>query len=126
MQVVCGGEFGTPGLNPENEKGETGHNAPNFTIWLAGRGVRVGHTHGKTDDTGSRAVEGKAHFRRATPAKTSIAIFSEFRPIVRRLQYGLSREPQRHHSAADDFNRSEGGCHGSGIASLAGARIWLK
>ena len=74
MQVVCGGKFGTPGLNPENEKGETGHNAPNFTIWLAGRGVRVGHTHGKTDDTGSRAVEGKAHFRRATLAKTSVAV----------------------------------------------------
>lgn len=61
--VVWGGEFGRPGLIPEDGKDETGHNANGFTFWLAGGGVKGGHVHGKTDDTGARAVEGKVHFR---------------------------------------------------------------
>ena len=61
--VVWGGEFGRPGINPDSDKDETGHNARGFTFWLAGGGVRAGHTHGKTDPTGARAVEGKVHFR---------------------------------------------------------------
>jgi hypothetical protein len=61
--VVWGGEFGRPGLTPEDGKDETGHNARGFTFWLAGGGVKSGHVHGKTDPTGSRAVEGKVHFR---------------------------------------------------------------
>ncbi len=61
--VVWGGEFGRPGLSPDKDKDETGHNANGFTFWLAGGGVKAGHTHGKTDDTGARAVEGKVHFR---------------------------------------------------------------
>jgi hypothetical protein len=61
--VVWGGEFGRPGLTPENGKDETGHNARGFTFWLAGGGVKSGHVHGKTDSTGARAVEGKVHFR---------------------------------------------------------------
>lgn len=61
--VVWGGEFGRPGLVPENGKDETGHNARGFTFWMAGGGVKAGHVHGKTDPTGSRAVEGKVHFR---------------------------------------------------------------
>ena len=61
--VIWGGEFGRPGLTPENGKDETGHNARGFTFWLAGGGVKRGHVHGKTDPTGARAVEGKVHFR---------------------------------------------------------------
>jgi hypothetical protein len=61
--VIWGGEFGRPGLTPENGKDETGHNANGFTFWLAGGGVKRGHVHGKTDPTGARAVEGKVHFR---------------------------------------------------------------
>ncbi len=61
--VVWGGEFGRPGLTPEDGKDETGHNYRGFTFWLAGGGVKGGHVHGKTDDTGARAVEGKVHFR---------------------------------------------------------------
>lgn len=61
--VIWGGEFGRPGLTPENGKDETGHNARGFTFWLAGGGVKQGHIHGKTDETGARAVEGKVHFR---------------------------------------------------------------
>lgn len=61
--VVWGGEFGRPGLTPENGKDETGHNEKGFTFWLAGGGVKGGYVHGKTNETGSRAVEGKVHFR---------------------------------------------------------------
>lgn len=61
--VVWGGEFGRPGLTPEDGKDETGHNANGFTFWLAGGGVKGGYIHGKTDDTGAKAVEGKVHFR---------------------------------------------------------------
>lgn len=61
--VVWGGEFGRPGLTPENKKDETGHNAKGFTFWMAGGGTKGGYVHGKTSDTGSRAVEGKVHFR---------------------------------------------------------------
>jgi hypothetical protein len=61
--VIWGGEFGRPGLTPDDGKDETGHNARGFTFWLAGGGVKRGYTHGKTDPTGARAVEGKVHFR---------------------------------------------------------------
>ena len=61
--VVWGGEFGRPGLVPGNGKDETGHNARGFTFWLAGGGVKRGYGHGRTNDTGSAAVDGKVHFR---------------------------------------------------------------
>lgn len=61
--VVWGGEFGRPGLTPETKKNETGHNYRGFTFWLAGGGTKPGYTHGKTDATGARSVEGRVHFR---------------------------------------------------------------
>jgi len=61
--LVWGGEFGRPGLIPDNGKDETGHNEKGFTFWLAGGGAKAGYAHGKTTETGSRAVEGKVHFR---------------------------------------------------------------
>lgn len=61
--VIWGGEFGRPGLKPSEKKDDTDHNARGFTFWLAGGGVKAGYVHGRTDETGSRAVEGKVHFR---------------------------------------------------------------
>jgi hypothetical protein len=61
--VIWGGEFGRPGLTPDDGKDDTGHNSAGFTFWLAGGGVKRGYVHGRTDDTGARAVEGKVHFR---------------------------------------------------------------
>ena len=61
--VVWGGEFGRPGLTPDDGKDETGHNSKGFTFWLAGGGVKSGYVHGKTSETGDKAVEGKVHFR---------------------------------------------------------------
>lgn len=61
--VVWGGEFGRPGLTPDDGKDESGHNYRGFTFWMAGGGAKRGYVHGKTDETGARAVEGKVHFR---------------------------------------------------------------
>ncbi|MEZ6033682.1 MAG: DUF1501 domain-containing protein [Planctomycetaceae bacterium] len=61
--VVWGGEFGRPGLVPDDGSDESGHNADGFTFWLAGGGMKKGYVHGRTSDTGDRAVEGKIHFR---------------------------------------------------------------
>ena len=59
--LVWGGEFGRPGL--VGKKDATGHNANGFTYWLAGGGMKAGYAHGKTNETGARAVEDKVHFR---------------------------------------------------------------
>jgi hypothetical protein len=57
--VIWGGEFGrTP-----DTRGRDGrdHNARGYTMWLAGGGVKAGYTHGRTDDLGYDAVEGRVH-----------------------------------------------------------------
>jgi len=62
--VVWGGEFGrTPMMenrngvqNPYNGRD---HHTDAFTIWMAGGGIKKGHTHGETDEIGYSAVSGK-------------------------------------------------------------------
>ncbi len=57
--VVCAGEFGrTP-----HAQGSDGcdHNHKGFTLWMAGGGVKGGHSHGATDDLGYEAVENNVH-----------------------------------------------------------------
>ena len=57
--VVWGAEFGrTPMV--ENADGR-GHHPQAFSMWLAGGGVRGGHTYGSTDDFGYRPVENPVH-----------------------------------------------------------------
>lgn len=66
--VMCSGEFGRtpsvelprPLLNSGRQLGRD-HNHYGFTAWLAGGGVRGGHVHGATDDTGWKAVEDRVH-----------------------------------------------------------------
>jgi hypothetical protein len=60
--VWWGGEFGR---NPFAEKNGTGrdHDPDGFTVWLAGGGVKRGHSHGATDEFGHVAVEGRTHMR---------------------------------------------------------------
>jgi uncharacterized protein (DUF1501 family) len=59
--VVWTGEFGRTPMQ-ENRNGREmafigrDHNPGAFTIWLAGGGVKAGHSHGATDDLGSQAV----------------------------------------------------------------------
>jgi len=54
--IVWGGEFGR---TPRSRNGGRDHNNKGFSMWLAGGGVKGGHRHGATDETGEEAVEGK-------------------------------------------------------------------
>lgn len=58
--VVWGGEFGR-GASEDNAGGR-GHNGSGFTFWMAGGGVKGGHVHGATDETGQEAVDGVMDF----------------------------------------------------------------
>lgn len=63
--IVWCGEFGR---TPDNGvRGGTAygrdHNPNAMTIWLAGGGVKAGHTIGATDDTGMKAIENVRHVR---------------------------------------------------------------
>jgi hypothetical protein len=65
--VVWSGEFGrTPwsqdlsGTSPIDTHGRE-HQPDSYCAWLAGGGVKAGHTHGETDDFGFRPVAGKVH-----------------------------------------------------------------
>jgi len=54
--VIWGGEFGR---TPHAEGGDgRDHNVKAFTMWMAGAGVRAGHSHGVSDDYGYEAVDG--------------------------------------------------------------------
>jgi hypothetical protein len=62
--VVCGGEFGRTPVTDSMFVGwkmGRGHNNRGFTTILAGGGVKAGIAHGKTDDLGFEAAEGKVH-----------------------------------------------------------------
>ena len=62
--VVWGGEFGrTPysqGKISANNYGRD-HHPRCFSAWLAGGGVKAGHTHGQTDDFGYNILDGGVH-----------------------------------------------------------------
>ena len=57
--VWWGGEFGrTPIAQGRNGRD---HNPQGFSMWMAGGGVKRGHTHGETDEYGYYAVQDKVH-----------------------------------------------------------------
>jgi hypothetical protein len=56
--VIWGGEFGR---TPSGQGDGRDHNAKGYSMWMAGGGVKGGLTHGKTDDYGFEAVDGKTH-----------------------------------------------------------------
>jgi hypothetical protein len=62
--VLWGGEFGrtpvTDQLRTSTDLGRD-HNPQGFTMWLAGGGVKAGHSHGATDEFGYHAVTDKVH-----------------------------------------------------------------
>jgi len=58
---VWSGEFGrTPTVQGSGMDGRD-HNPWGFTMWLAGAGVKVGYSHGATDDYGFYAEQNKMH-----------------------------------------------------------------
>jgi hypothetical protein len=55
--VIWGGEFGrTPVVQGSDGRD---HNHKGFTMWMAGGGTKGGYIHGKTDEFGREAIEGK-------------------------------------------------------------------
>jgi hypothetical protein len=63
--VIWCGEFGRSPDNGVRMGTAFGrdHNPKAMTIWMAGGGVRAGHTIGATDELGAEAVEGVRHVR---------------------------------------------------------------
>ncbi len=61
--VIWGGEFGRTPYSQPAKKGDPGrdHHSTGFSMFLAGGGVKAGHTHGATDEFGMNAVEGRVH-----------------------------------------------------------------
>jgi len=66
--VVWGGEFGRTPMQ-ENRAGGSGnfagrdHNPNAFTIWMAGAGVKKGHSYGETDPLGYGVTKDPVHVR---------------------------------------------------------------
>ncbi|MEX0820106.1 MAG: DUF1501 domain-containing protein [Pirellulaceae bacterium] len=60
--VIWGGEFGRTPMAQTN-KGGAGrdHHMRAFSMWMAGGGIRGGHTHGTTDELGYNAIEDIVH-----------------------------------------------------------------
>jgi hypothetical protein len=62
--IVWGGEFGrTPMMQGNLKPTEIGrdHHPHGYTVWMAGGGIKPGIVHGKTDEFGFFAVDGKVH-----------------------------------------------------------------
>ena len=62
--IVWGGEFGrTPMMQGNLKPTEIGrdHHPHGYTVWMAGGGIKPGIVHGKTDEFGFFAAEGKVH-----------------------------------------------------------------
>jgi hypothetical protein len=60
--VVWGGEFGRQPVSQGKEQGRD-HNPKGFLYWLAGGGVKGGHSHGETDELGREATTDRHHIR---------------------------------------------------------------
>ena len=60
--VIWGGEFGRQPVSQSEQNGRD-HNPKGFLYWMAGGGVKAGHTYGETDVFGMEAVENPHHLR---------------------------------------------------------------
>jgi hypothetical protein len=62
--VIWGGEFGrtcySQGRLTETNYGRD-HHPRCFSLWMAGGGIKAGHTHGRTDDFSYNVVENPVH-----------------------------------------------------------------
>lgn len=56
--VVWGGEFGRTPLGEVRKKLGRDHHVEAFTLWMAGGGVKAGHSYGETDEIGFAPVSG--------------------------------------------------------------------
>ena len=60
--VIWGGEFGRQPVSQSKQRGRD-HNPKGFLYWMAGGGVKAGHTYGETDEFGMEAVQNPHHLR---------------------------------------------------------------
>ena len=89
--VIWAGEFGR---TPTAEKGDgRDHNPHGFTIWMAGGGVKAGHSHGATDDYGYYASVDKVHVH-------------DFHATLLHL-FGIDHERLTHRYAGRDFRLTD-------------------
>ena len=58
--IVWGGEFGRSAAEQNSGNGRR-HQNLGYSMFIAGGGVRGGVAYGATDETGSRAVQGRIH-----------------------------------------------------------------
>jgi uncharacterized protein (DUF1501 family) len=58
--VIWGGEFGRTPMVQGGNDGRDHHNRC-FSMWLAGGGIRAGHTHGSSDDLGFNIASDPVH-----------------------------------------------------------------
>lgn len=59
--VVWSGEFGRTPMGENRATTGRNHHIDAFTMWMAGGGVKGGHTIGQTDELGFNAIEGATH-----------------------------------------------------------------
>ncbi len=59
--TLWGGEFGRTPVAELPAMNGRDHNHYGFSMWMAGGGVKGGHVHGATDETGFAAAEKKVH-----------------------------------------------------------------
>ena len=59
--ILWGGEFGRTPVAELPAMNGRDHNHYGFSMWMAGGGVKGGHVHGATDETGFAASENKVH-----------------------------------------------------------------
>ncbi|MFH1302397.1 MAG: DUF1501 domain-containing protein [Planctomycetota bacterium] len=59
--ILWGGEFGRTPVAELPAMDGRDHNHYGFSMWMAGGGVKGGHVHGATDETGFAASENKVH-----------------------------------------------------------------
>jgi len=60
--VIWGGEFGRQPVSQSDSQGRD-HNPKGFLYWMAGGGVKSGHTYGETDELGMEAAVNPHHLR---------------------------------------------------------------
>ncbi len=59
--VIWGGEFGRTPMGETRETIGRDHHIDNYTMWMAGGGMKKGHLHGKSDEIGYNVVEDQVH-----------------------------------------------------------------
>jgi uncharacterized protein (DUF1501 family) len=100
--VLWAGEFGR---TPHAQGGDgRDHNNKAFTMWMAGGGVKGGHSHGASDDYGYEAVEGK------------VSIHDLHATILHLL--GLDHEKLTYRYAGRDFRLTD--VHGNVVKGIVG------